>query len=80
MRIHIRLITPDIILPYNLNYLLYQDGWINMGIIRGIYGLPQADILIKNLLAQRLSNHGYYQVKKHQDFGDMCGDLFNLHL
>ena len=41
-----------------------QDGWIYMEIIRGMYGLPQAGILAKNLLAECLSNHGYYQVKQ----------------
>ena len=28
-----------------------------------MYGLPQAGILANNLLAQRLGNHGYYQIK-----------------
>ena len=35
-----------------------------MEIIRGMYGLPQAIILANNLLAQRISNHGYYQVRQ----------------
>ena len=35
-----------------------------MEIIRGMYVMPQAVILAKNLLAQFLSNHGYYQFKK----------------
>ena len=64
--IHIRLITPDIIVHYNLNDLVDQDGWIYMEIIRGMYGLPQAVILANNILAQRLINHGYYQVKQTQ--------------
>ena len=59
MRIHIRLIPPDIIAHYNLNDLVDQYEWINMEIIRENYGLPQAGILEINLLAQRLSNHGY---------------------
>ena len=35
-----------------------------MEFIRGMYGLQQAGILVKQLLAQNLINHGYYQVKK----------------
>ena len=29
-----------------------------------MYRLPQSGILANNLIAQRLSNHGYYQVKQ----------------
>ena len=64
MRIHIRLIPPEIISHNNSNGLVYQYGWIYMEIIRVMYGLPQVEILANNLIAQRLSNHEYYQVKK----------------
>ena len=78
MIIHIRLILPDIIAHYNLNNLADKDGWIYMEIIQGMYGLPQAGIIEKNLLTQILSNHGYYQTKKNQDCVDVCGDIFYL--
>ena len=64
MRIHVRWIPPDIIAHYNLYYLVDKYGWIYMEIIRITYGLPQADIISNKLLTQRLSNHGYYQVKQ----------------
>ena len=64
MRIRIRLISPDIITHYNLNNLVYQDGWIYMVIIQGIYLPPQAGIFANNLLLQRLRNHGYCKIKK----------------
>ena len=64
MIIHIRLIPPDIITHYNLNELVYQDGWIHMVIIREIYLPPQVGVLANNLLAQRVSNHGYCKVKQ----------------
>ena len=51
IRIHIRLIIPEIITHYNLNGPVYQYGWIYMGIVRGMYGLPQAGIIANNLLA-----------------------------
>ena len=63
MSIHISIIPPDFITQYKLNDLVDQYGWIYMEIIRGIYGLPQAGILAKHLLAQCLGNHRYYQVK-----------------
>ena len=64
IRIHIRLIIPEIITHYNLNGPVYQYGWIYMGIVRGMYGLPQAGIISNNLLAQILIKRGYYQVRK----------------
>ena len=64
MRIHIRLIPTDIISHYNLNDLVDKYEWVYMEIIRGMYGLPQAGILAKNLLTQCLSNYGYYQVNQ----------------
>ena len=32
-----------------------------------MYGLPKSVILVDNFLEQRLSNHGYYQVKKRPE-------------
>ena len=62
--IRIRLVPPKIIAHYKLNELVDQYGWIYTEIIRGMYGLPQAGIIAKNLLAHNLHNHGYYQVKR----------------
>ena len=64
MIIHIRLIPPDIIAHCNLIDLVDKDGLTYMEIIRGMYGLPQAGILANDLLAKKISNHGYYQVKQ----------------
>ena len=51
MRVHIILITLDIITYYNLNELVGQYGWIYMEIIQGMYGLLQSGIIENNLLA-----------------------------
>ena len=58
---------------YARHYCTLKLKWLRISIwmdihgnIRVVYVLPQAGILEKNLLAQRLSNHGYYQVKKKQ--------------
>ena len=51
-----------------------------MEILQGMYGLPQAGILTKNLLAQRLINRGYYQVKKHQDNVVTCVEIYFIHI
>ena len=65
---NIRFIPPEIIKHYNLNDLFYQDGWIYMEIIRGMYVIPQSVIIENKLLAQNLSNHEYYQVKQTPKF------------
>ena len=39
-----------------------------MEIIQEMYGLPQGGVLVNNLIAQQLSNHGYYQVKHTPGF------------
>ena len=67
-RLHIRLITPDINVHFNLNVLVYQDGWIYMEIIRGVYGITQVGILANNLIQQHLIDHGYFRFKLSPGF------------
>ncbi|KAL7466426.1 hypothetical protein ACHAXS_006719, partial [Conticribra weissflogii] len=38
------------------------DGFVYMKIRKGIYGLPQAGILVKQLLKKILVEYGYYEV------------------
>lgn len=59
MRIPIKIIPQEVIDHYNLLPLV-KDGFIMTEIMKGIYGLPQAGILAKNLLEERLSKGGYY--------------------
>ena len=40
LMIHIRIAPPNIIVNYNLNHLVDQDGWIYMKNIGGMYGKP----------------------------------------
>ena len=79
MSIHIRIIPPDIITHYNWNELFDQYRWIYMEIIGGMEWQPTSGILAEKLLAKLLSNHVYYQVKKHKDCGNMCGEVFYSH-
>jgi len=59
MRIPINIIPAIIIKHYNLSPLISNDH-IMVEIVKGIYGLPQAGILAKRLLDQRLLEGGYY--------------------
>ncbi len=55
---------PDkIIEEYNLLEIMDDDGYVYCEITKGMYGLPQAGIIAHELLAERLSKHGYHQSK-----------------
>jgi hypothetical protein len=57
MIIPIKLIPQEIIAEYNLLSLV-SDGNVYIEVKKGMYGLPQAGILTKQLLACRLAIHG----------------------
>jgi hypothetical protein len=54
---------PEEIVPkYNLNALAV-DGWVNIEIRKGMYGLKQSGLLANQLLQTRLAPFGYYPVR-----------------
>jgi hypothetical protein len=46
---------------YNLTKIAEDNGNVCIKVQKGMYGLPQADILAHRLLEQRLDEHGYQQ-------------------
>jgi hypothetical protein len=57
---------PFALLPINLidHYQLQEkvlDDYVYMEICKGMYGLPQADILANKLLKEQLACHGYFK-------------------
>jgi len=58
MGIPITIIPDSIIAHYNLTSLVVQDH-VMIKIMKGIYGLPQAGILAKRLLDERLLKGDY---------------------
>jgi hypothetical protein len=60
MRIPITLIPDEIIQEYHLLTFVHKE-YVYVRIDKGMYGLPQAGILANQLLAKRLSKHGYFQ-------------------
>ncbi|KAL7476238.1 hypothetical protein ACHAW6_002113 [Cyclotella cf. meneghiniana] len=50
----------EIITKYGLAQKVL-DGWVYARIEKGMYGLPQAGLLVNNFLASHLDTHGYYQ-------------------
>jgi hypothetical protein len=49
----------EIVQHYNLNALAV-DGWVNIEIRKGMYGLKQAALLANQSLQTRLAPFGYY--------------------
>ena len=56
-------ISDEIIKLYNLHEKATTDGSLYVEIRKGVYGLPQAWIIVNELLKKRLARHKYNQSK-----------------
>ena len=63
MRLKLEDLHEDFIKEYKLRDNVTKYGYINVGICKGMYGLPQAGILAQELLEKRLNAKGYRQSK-----------------
>jgi hypothetical protein len=63
MQLKILDMPDDVIEHYKLCNIVTPDGHIFCEIQKGMYGLPQAGIIVQELLADRLRQHGYMQSK-----------------
>jgi hypothetical protein len=61
VRVHISLIPDEIIHEYLLHELIKSKGLLLGCVQKGMYGLPQAGMLAKQLLKQQLGPHGYHE-------------------
>jgi hypothetical protein len=56
--------TPEeIIIKYKLHEIVTEDGYVYYKIQKGMYGLPQAGIIVQYLLQACLAKVGYHQSK-----------------
>jgi hypothetical protein len=62
MRMPISILPEEIIEKYHLTRLAV-DGWVNLEIRKGIYGLKQAGISANQLLQKRLKPFGYHTAR-----------------
>jgi hypothetical protein len=62
MKMQLSRFPEEIIQKYNLNALAV-DGWVYIGIRKGMYGLKQAGLLANQLLQTRLAPFGYYPAR-----------------
>ena len=58
----------DSIDQYNLKDKVNEKDFVILRVKKGMYGLPYAGIIAKNLLEERLKLHGYNQSNKTSGF------------
>ena len=63
VKIRLTGIPEEIRAEYNLQDQATPDGSVYIEITKGMYGLPQADLLANKHLEKRLNKHGYQQSK-----------------
>jgi hypothetical protein len=61
MRMKIEDLPKDFVTMYNLTDKATSNGFVYIKIQKGMYGLPQAGILVQELLEQCLNTYGYRQ-------------------
>jgi hypothetical protein len=61
MRMKFKDLPEEFVTMYNLANKATSDRYVCIKIQKGMYGLPQAGILVQELLEQRLNKHGYHQ-------------------
>jgi hypothetical protein len=59
MRMLLSIFPEEILNKYNIT-ALDVDGWVNIEIIKGVYGLKQAGLIATQLLHKHVSTFGYY--------------------
>ena len=62
MKLPIDIIPEEIIQQQELRKI-EKNGWVYIRIKKGMYGLPQAGILVNNQLTKVLKQFGYYQCR-----------------
>ena len=62
IRIHSKYFPPDIRDQYQIESLIATDGYVYINIIKGMYGLKQAEIIACNKLIYHMEAHGYFRV------------------
>ncbi len=63
MRLKLNDIPEEIIIEYKLCEIATEDGYVYCKIQKGMYGLPQAGIIVQDLLQACLAKVGYHQSK-----------------
>ena len=81
MRLKISDLPKSVVQHYNMAEKATRNGYVYVGIKRGMYGLPQSGIIVQQLLDKRLNRKGYHKseitlgLRKHK-WRPICFPLF----
>ena len=64
MQIHSKYFDQEFCNLHNLHNKINNDGYVYCGILLGMYGLKQSEILAYKLIEQQLKPAGYYSLKE----------------
>ncbi len=80
MRLKLSNMLDNVITHYHLNNIATPNRYVYCKICPGIYGLPQAGIIVQEVLAKRLKEHGYTQSKTTPGLwtNELCPITFSL--
>ncbi len=78
--VHIKItdIPKEFVLEYNLAGKEDHNRWIYFKILCGCYGLPQAGILVNDLLCGHLEEESYYKAAMTPGLWNTNGGRFNF--
>ena len=60
MIIHLKYFPPGSRSLYQIGVIIEEDGYVYIKLIKGMYGLKQADIIAYNQLISHMKPHDYY--------------------
>ena len=63
VRLKLSVMLEDVVEYYNLKTKSTKNGYIFIAIKYGMHGLPQNELLVQELLEERVGKHGYYQTE-----------------
>ena len=63
MKLHLHIIPQEIIDEYTLHYLVEEDRWVYLKIVKGMYRLKQAGNIANMELTKHLDKFGYHSVQ-----------------
>ncbi len=76
MRLRLDILPQEIINKYNLTKIVDANVWVYVKNCKGMYGVPQASILVNTLLEKCLAIRGYYQCQHmHELWRHMWRDI-----
>ena len=73
MRLKLSDLPKSVVQQYNMEAKATRDGYLHMDIRRGMYDLPQAGLIVQQLLEKGSTSRDTKIARSHWDFGRTIG-------